>query len=143
MEASFVSTDLICKGSIAGEQDKPGKTVALNVITKRGRVEDLLHLTVREKRPMMKGAIEFRTRMVIPPGKADILDKLKLQGSFGISAAHFNNSTIQRRIQELSERARGISKKRAEEELTGNDCFQLSWEIQSGRRISPLFRVVF
>jgi hypothetical protein len=115
VEASFLSTELICKGSISGEKNKAGKTVALNVTTKHGRVEDLLHLTVREKKPMMTGAIDFRTRMVIPPGKVDILDKLKLQGSFGISAAHFTSSTIQRRIQNLSERARGISKKRAEE----------------------------
>jgi hypothetical protein len=63
---------------------------------------------------MMTGAVDFRTKMVIPPGKVDILNKLQLQGSFGVSAAHFTNSTVQRRIQALSERARGISKKRAE-----------------------------
>lgn len=116
VDASFLSTELICKGGVYGKKEQPGKTIALDVTTRRGRVEDLLHLTVREKRPMLTGAVDFRTRMVIPPGKEDVLYKLQLQGRFGISSAHFTNSKIQVRIQDLSERARGISKKKAEEQ---------------------------
>jgi hypothetical protein len=115
VDASFRSTELICKGGVYGKQGQQGKTVMLDVTTARGRVEDLLHLTISEERPMLTGAVDFRANMVIPPGTIDILDKLQLQGNFGITAARFNNSTVQRRIQDLSERARGISKKEAEE----------------------------
>lgn len=113
VDASFLSTELICRGGVYGKPDQHGKTITLDVTAPKGRVEDLLHLTISEKKPMLTGAVHFRTKMGIPPGKVDILDKLQLQGTFGITSAHFSNSVIQRRIQELSERARGISKKEA------------------------------
>jgi hypothetical protein len=119
VDASFLSTELICRGGVYGKQGQHGKTVTLDVTTPHGRVEDLLHLTISENRPLLTGGVDFRTKMVIPPGKVDILDKLQLQGTFGIIAAHFTNSIIQRRIQELSERARGISKKESEDKTQG------------------------
>ena len=116
VDASFLATELICKGGIFGKPDEKGKTVSLDVTTEHGRIEDLLNLTVREKKPLLTGSVDFKTKLVIPPGKVEILNKLQLHGNFEIGAAHFTNSNIQQKIQDLSERARGISKKKAEHE---------------------------
>lgn len=116
VDASFLATELICKGGIFGKPDEKGKTVSLDVTTKHGRIEDLLNLTVREKKPLLTGSVDFKTKLVIPPGKVEILNKLQLHGNFGIGAGHFTNSNIQQKIQDLSERARGISKKKADHE---------------------------
>lgn len=139
VDASFLSTELICRGGVSGKQGEPGKTVTLEVTTRHGRVEDLLHLTVREKRPMLTGAVDFKANMVIPPGKVDILNKLQLRGTFGISEAHFTNANIQRRIQRLSERARGISKEAAEEAPQGTVAsnFHGRFELRNGLASFP------
>ena len=120
VDASFLSTELVCRGGVYGKQGEQGKTVNLNITTTRGRVQDLLHLVIRETRPMLTGGVDFRAAMAIPPGKVDILNKLQLQGTFGINSAHFTSSNIQKRIQTLSERARGISKKEAEAQPQGS-----------------------
>jgi hypothetical protein len=44
---------------------------------------------------------------VLPPGDADAVDKLRLDGSFEIATAQFTTGNVQARVDELSQRARG------------------------------------
>lgn len=110
VDARFLRSEFICKGGIVQEPGAKGKTVSLDAVTKRGRIEDILRLLIKSKKPLLTGAVSFKTKIVIPPGHEDVLDKLKLDGQFGIVSAEFTDPKLTGRLQTLSERAQGISK---------------------------------
>jgi hypothetical protein len=105
--ASFMHTRLEARGGVVRKPGRRGKTVSLFVQTDGARVEDLLQLAVRSPRPIMTGAVDFRTKLEIPPGDIDIADKLKLDGSFNLRSGRFTSGAVQEKIEALSRRGRG------------------------------------
>jgi AsmA-like C-terminal region len=116
VDARFLRSEFICKGGIVREPGTNGKTVSLDAATKRGRIEDILRLLIKSKKPFLTGAVNFKTKIVIPPGPEDVLDKLKLDGQFGIASAEFTDTKLTERLQTLSERAQGITAKDEKDE---------------------------
>lgn len=110
VDARFLKTEFVCQGGVVHVDDTPGKTVSLDAITKGARMEDILHLVMGDTRPLLTGAVDFKTKIVIPQGNEDVLNKLQLDGQFSIVSAEFTSQEVQRRLLTLSERARGISK---------------------------------
>src|SRR5712691_3149318 len=109
VNARFLRTSLEARGRVEGTPGAEGKTIALEVTVREGRVEDLMCLAVRGK-PPMTGIVSFQTRFVLPPGKQDIADRLYLNGTFGIRAVQFASTTTQQKIGALSKRAQGRPK---------------------------------
>jgi hypothetical protein len=109
VDASFLQTSLVAKGSIVDEPGKPGRTVALDVSIERGRIEDVLALAVDTPKPPMTGALQLTTRLVLPPGEQDVVKKLRLKGRFSISGTRFTTLDVQQKVNELSRRGRGMS----------------------------------
>jgi hypothetical protein len=114
VDARFDHSEFICRGGIVKHQGQKGKTVSLDALAPHGRIEDILRLVVGG-RPALIGAVDFRTKIVIPPGKSEVLDKLHLNGRFTLQRAEFTSPDIQRRLVTLSNRARGISKNEEED----------------------------
>jgi hypothetical protein len=110
VDTRFLRSEFVCKGAVVQEHGANGKTVALEAVTKRGRIEDVLGLLIKSKRPLLTGGVDFKTRIVIPSGRADVLDKLKLDGEFGIVSAEFSDSKLTEQLQTLSKRAQRIAK---------------------------------
>jgi AsmA-like C-terminal region len=111
VDARFLRSEFICKGGIVQEPGTRGKTVSLDAVTKRGRIEDILRLIIKSKKPLLTGAVNLKTKILIPPGPDDVLEKLRLDGEFGIVSAEFTDPKLTERLQTLSQRAQGISKK--------------------------------
>ena len=107
VEARFLQTDLICRGTVAGQPGVKGKTVSLHVETKAGRIEDLTRLCVKTDKPVMTGPTRFNTEFVLPPGQQDVMSKLILNGQFVVAAARFSDPNIQSKLDALSRRSRG------------------------------------
>jgi hypothetical protein len=42
----------------------------------------MLYLAMKSNRPFMKGVVNVRTKIVIPPGNRDVVDKLILKPIF-------------------------------------------------------------
>ena len=55
----------------------------------------------------MTGALNFRAKIEIPPGEADVIHKLVLGGHFGMGAVKFTNLNVQEKVNTLSDRSRG------------------------------------
>lgn len=110
VEARFLQTEFLCEGGVMHVDGTPGKTVSLDATTKSARMEDILRLIIGDSKPFLTGAVDFKSKIVIPPGNADVLDKLQLNGEFGIRSARFTSPEVQRRLLTLSNRARGITK---------------------------------
>ncbi len=107
VEARFLHTSLTAKGKVIRVSDPPGRDIELDVILNRGRIEDLLWLGVKTEPPVMSGPVVLKMKMSLAPGPADIANRLKLDGTFRISAGLFSNRKIQDRIDSLSLRSRG------------------------------------
>ena len=102
----FGKTELVAQGKVERVKGKPGRTIALEVTVDKGRIEDLLLLTVKED-PPMTGPVRLRTTFVVSPGRANILDRLALDSSFELHSMHFTNPAAQQRVDNMSARSEG------------------------------------
>lgn len=111
VDAHFLRSEFICKGGVVHHPGEKGKTVSLYASTKQARMEDILRLIVGKGKPFLTGAVDFRSKILIPPGPQDVLNKLNLDGQFSIPSAEFTSPKVEDRLETLSDRGRGISKK--------------------------------
>jgi hypothetical protein len=106
IDASFLNTSILAQGGVIDLPGEPGREVSLDVAIDRGRLEDVLTLAVKAPAPPMQGALKLKTRFVLPPGDEDVVEKLRLNGQFGIAGGRFTSVEIQQKINELSRRGR-------------------------------------
>jgi hypothetical protein len=116
VDAKFLSSEFICRGGVVRKLREQGKTVSLYATTTHARMQDILRLVMGGGKPLLTGAVDFRSSIVIPPGHEDVLDKLHLDGSFKIAQAEFTSPTVEQRLLTLSDRARGINKEEEQNE---------------------------
>src|SRR5690606_10930309 len=98
-------TPLHAQGAVAGTPGVKGRTVTLDVTIEKGRIEDLLRLSVKGGPPMV-GDVGLKTDFTRPPGKGDVVDRLQLQGRFDL-AGRFTSDDVQSKLGGMSARARG------------------------------------
>lgn len=94
-------------GSVEGKAGIDGKTISLDATVTDGRIEDMLLLGIKSSSSPMNGAVSFHTKIMIPPGNTDVIEKLHLDGQFAVSDAHFSQTNVQNKVNELSHRGRG------------------------------------
>ena len=116
VNAHFLETNFVCQGGVVKEHADAGKTVVLDAVTRGARMEDILQLVLGDQKPILKGNVDFRSKIVIPHGNAEVLDKLKLNGQFKIFSAVFRSPRVEQKLETLSDRALGITKKQEAEE---------------------------
>jgi AsmA-like C-terminal region len=114
VDATFLQSEFVCRGGVVQQNGPRGKTVSLDAVAKHARIEDILKLVIGGKKPVLTGGVNFTAKIEIPPGHERVIEKLKLDGRFALQSASFTNPNVQRRLNELSERARGISKHEAD-----------------------------
>jgi AsmA-like protein len=110
VDAQFLSTKLTAKGGVYGTKNVKGRTIDLDVNMQQGKLEDVLKLAVKSAKPVMTGAISLTTKLLIPPGEGKVADKMRLDGHFSISRAHFTDRGVQEKLATLSRRSRGKKK---------------------------------
>ena len=101
------ATRILAEGGIVHRDGVDGKTIDLDVTVAGGRLEDLLMLSMAGPEPFMTGQVDVNTRMLLPQGDRDVIDKLRLEGSFRLGSALFAEATLQERIDGLSRSGRG------------------------------------
>lgn len=105
--ARLGKTNVASAGSIAGRPGEKGKMTALNLGVRSGRIQDFLYLFLRDDVPPMNGVFSFKGQATLPSGKEPFLQRLQMEGDFGIGDATLTNSATQSKLEELSERAEG------------------------------------
>ena len=106
--AHFRDSNFVCNGSVAGTPGVKGKTVYLDVVADKARMEDLLYLAVKAKKPLLTGQMKFKSKLMIPPGDVEVIQKIILDGQFSLAAAHFTSDKVQGKIDTFSTRAQGL-----------------------------------
>jgi hypothetical protein len=110
VNATLLHSSFTANGSVTRVSDPHGHDVELDVVMDHARIEDLLELGVRTNPPVMTGPVKMKTKLSLPPGEADVANRLKLDGSFQVSGAHFTNEKVQSLLDSLSVRTQGKPK---------------------------------
>jgi uncharacterized protein involved in outer membrane biogenesis len=109
VDASFLDTSMTAHGAVIGLEGVPGRRIEVDVDMTNGRIEDLLRLAVQSEKPILRGAARLQAKLVIPPEKKKVIDKLQLTGEFRLSQATFTDAGVQTKLVGLSRRGRGMN----------------------------------
>jgi uncharacterized protein involved in outer membrane biogenesis len=110
VDASFLETSMTARGAVIGLEGVRGRQIDVDVDMQNGRIEDLLRLAVQSDKPILTGAARLKAKLVIPPEKKKVIDKLHLNGEFVLSQARFTDASVQTKLTGLSRRGRGLNK---------------------------------
>ena len=88
------------------DKDRKGKEITLDVTVDNGRIEDLLRLAVKSDQPPLKGAINFRTKL-ISAGKGDLNRPVESERKIRRPAGKFTSPEVTAKIETLSRKAQG------------------------------------
>ncbi|HXG90565.1 MAG TPA: hypothetical protein VNJ02_19765 [Vicinamibacterales bacterium] len=98
---------ITANGDIVRVEGKKGRRITLNTAARGGRLEDFIKLTTKVKNSPLTGIVNVKAKLDIPPGEAEVIERIDLDGTFDVAAAQFTSETIQNRIDELSRRGVG------------------------------------
>jgi hypothetical protein len=131
IDANFLGSHLLASGAVLdGPPGKTGRTVTLDVKMDKARIEDILTMAVKDPKPLMTGGLQMTTKFLLPPGKADVVDRLRLDGRFAIARARFTRIDVQARINELSHRAQAKAVDAPKDNVVAN--FQGRFKLADG-----------
>jgi hypothetical protein len=102
----LVETTIYSSGSVVGIPSK-GHLVTIYASIPQGRIQDVLDLSVNSEKPFLTGPVKIKARIVVPPGKEKALDKVILDGQFGVDDARWNSPELREKLKSLSARAQG------------------------------------
>ena len=105
--ATFLNTTIVAQGEVVDRTKMKGRTINLDAVSNKGRIEDLLRLTVKTDEPVMTGTENLKAKILIPEGDEDLIERMQLNGQFAIGDIRFTNPEIQDRIDTLSHKAQG------------------------------------
>ena len=109
-------THFTTSGAVFKNEGDKHRQIQLDVNMPKGRMRDVLLLAMKGS-PFMEGTLQLRTKLAIPPLTGKVVEKLRLNGEFQVSDAHFLRSTIQDQIDTLSRRGQGQPKNEAIDEV--------------------------
>jgi hypothetical protein len=123
VKAKLLDSFFTATGSVTRVRNPHGHDVELDVAVDQARIQDFLSLGVRTEPPVMTGAVAMKTRLSLPPGPADVVDRLQLSGNFHVPGAHFTSDKIRSKLGSLSLRTQGKPRqaKNGAEEDVGAD----------------------
>ena len=110
VQAQLEQTLVVSYVEVAKKAASEGKTVSLRATELRGRIQDWLRLLSKADPPAFTGELNFSAQVLVPPGKRSFIERVNLQGEFGIDAASFVRSTTQEKVDNLSQLAQGEKK---------------------------------
>ena len=115
VSATFWKTTVLAQAMVEGTHGQPGKNASVELSSTDGRIQDLLLLFARSPHSPMSGVVSFRAKVSIPHGKRPFLQKVELQGDFGIDSGSFSKPATQEGVNRLSQGASGGEKPKTAE----------------------------
>ena len=107
VRATLIHSEITANGSVVRVPEKQGHLITLDVVSPKARLEDLLQLSTKSNQPMMSGLVNLKTKLILPPGKVKVLDKLVLDGEFTVSNGRFASSDVRDKLAAFSRHAQG------------------------------------
>src|SRR6266481_2397756 len=106
VQALLGESVIVASGSVEKVPQK-GHDILLEVTTPKARIEDILQLAINSDKPFLRGPINVKAKLLLPPGTEKVIDKMALDGSFAVTNARWSNSGIREKLQSFSRHAQG------------------------------------
>jgi hypothetical protein len=137
IDAKFLNSYLKGHGAVldAPKGSHGGRTVSLDIVMDKARIEDIMKMAVKTPTPPMTGALRLKTKFLLPPGDRDVSDRLRLDGDFSLAQAQFTNYDVQGKIEELSKRGSAKTAEARKDHVSSN--FQGTFKLADGRLDLP------
>ena len=110
VKARVGRSELTASGAVTKSEGVPGHNTDVHVAMEKGRIEDMLVLGLKANPTLMRGAMALTMHLVIPPGRVSVARKMRVDGTFAIHGAEFNDPQMKQKIDALSMRAQGKPK---------------------------------
>ncbi|PWT88047.1 MAG: hypothetical protein C5B56_09445 [Proteobacteria bacterium] len=107
VRATLGKSLLIAEGEIVRDAAKKGHLILLNVRGPNARIEDLLKLATKTEKPLMTGPASITAKLMLPPGKAKVIERMVLDGQVGVEDAHWTSPEVREKLEALSRHAEG------------------------------------
>jgi hypothetical protein len=121
VEAALGESVIVAKGQVVGRKGVKGRHIYIEANASRGRIEDLLRLTIKGGGPPpMRGTVNLAARIDLPPGAGDILDRLAVQGRFGVGSGRFTDPHVQEKLDSLSRKGSGQPENESIQDVLSN-----------------------
>lgn len=138
VHARLGNSDFEVSGEIERGALETHKTIMLDATTgtanPSARLQDFLLLSVRGAKPPMTGGLRFSTKVKIPPGQTQVIERLQLDGTFALAGARFTSPDVQDKIAGLSHRAQGDPKDH-DPDVTAS--FRGNFHLNNGQLVLP------
>ena len=107
VNATLVNSLIIAEGSVIRGPEKKGHLITIETTVPNGRIQDFLSLAINSKKPLMTGPVTIKATLVIPPGNQRALEKMIIDGQFGVSGAKWSNPALREKLESLSRHGQG------------------------------------
>jgi uncharacterized protein involved in outer membrane biogenesis len=98
---------IVAAGSVVKVPGSQGHQITLDVTTPKAHIEDILQLAINSDKPFLRGAVDIKAKLSLPPGKEKVIDKMRLNGSFAITNGRWSNTEMREKLQSFSRQAQG------------------------------------
>lgn len=111
VRATLGSSTMEARGRIVRPEGVKARSIVLDVVLPKGRVEDLVRLAVKAPKPFLTGGVALKTKLqILPAPGRDLNERLLLDGEFSMDQTQFTAGSVQDKIDQLSRRAQGQPK---------------------------------
>jgi hypothetical protein len=107
VRATLIRSLILAEGSVIREPENKGHMIVVNFGAPEARIQDILALAVKSEKPFLTGTVKIRGKLVVPPSGEKALDKLILDGEFGLDDARWTSQEVRDKLEALSRRAEG------------------------------------
>jgi hypothetical protein len=107
VHAILGQSEIVASGSVENIREKRGHEITLDVTTPKARIEDILKLAINSDKPFLRGPVSINAKLVLPPGKQKVIDKMTLDGNFAVTNGHWSSSELREKLESLSRHAEG------------------------------------
>ena len=107
VQAVLGQSVIVANGSVVNMPEKNGHQITLDVSTPKARIEDILQLAINSDKPFLRGPVDIKAKLSLPPGKVKVIDKMQLDGNFVITNARWSSSEVREKLESLSRHAKG------------------------------------
>jgi hypothetical protein len=107
VRATLIRSMIVAEGSIIREPENKGHLIVVNFGAPEARIQDILALAVRTEKPFLTGTVKIKGKLMVPPSREKALDKIILDGEFGLDDAQWTSQEVRDKLEALSRRAEG------------------------------------
>lgn len=139
VKALLAKSLIIAEGKVVRLPEKKGHLISINTTVPAGRIQDFLNLAVNSNEPLLAGPVKITAKLEIPPGKEHVIEKMTLDGQFGVDDAKWNSPELQEKLQSLSRHAMG----KPEDLEAGSAVSDLNGDFHMGKGVILFRRLTF